>query len=319
MKSTIQWAIACALVGASACGGGGSSGSSGNQNGQAAGGEQHQDTQQSPAQTTTNSSDSANSGAASSAPPAEASPAAPPAVSVVASDPTPIPDNLHPRVQIVAPRDGALVRTNRVEVHLAVTDWPAPQDGRHIHLILDNEPYRRVDDPSRPVVLENLAEGTHVLRAFPGWHTHESVKRDGAFAMAVFHVGNRTDAVHLDPHAPLLTYSRPKGDYNGDDAAHILLDFYVRNVPNNQLAANGYRVRYTIDNGTPAELASWVPYTISNLSDGAHTIALDLIGADGQPVAGPFNHTERTIHVNHAAATTNEHSSMAPASGAPSH
>ena len=70
--------------------------------------------------------------------------------------------------------------------------------------------------------------------------------------MVVFHVGNRTDTLHFDPHAPLLTYSRPKGDYNGADADHILLDFYLANIPGNQLSATGNRVRYSID-GTQGE------------------------------------------------------------------
>ncbi len=234
---------------------------------------------------------------AASGSPAPVTPAVP--VSVVAGTSTPIPEGLHPRVQIVAPRDGSLSRTNRVEVRLRVTDWPAPQDMRHIHLIVDNDPYIRVDDPSQPRALENLSEGTHVLRAFPGWSTHESVKTEGAFAMVVFHVGNRTDALHLDPHAPLLTYSRPKGEYNGAEADHVLLDFYIANIPGNQLSATGHRVRYAIDGGTPGEITSWVPHFIDHLADGEHHVTLDLLGPNGQPAPGPFNHTERVIRVNH--------------------
>jgi hypothetical protein len=226
-------------------------------------------------------------------------------------------------VQITAPRDGSLSRTNRVEVRLRVTDWPAPQDGRHVHLIVDNEPYRRIDDPSRPVVLENLAEGVHVLRAFPGWHTHESVRTAGAFAVTTFFVGNRNDTVHFDAHTPFITYSRPKGDYNGAEAEHILLDFYITNVPNNQLAADGFRVRYDIDGSTHGEITSWVPHFIDNLPDGEHHIVLDLLGADGQPVAGAFNHTDRVIHVNRSApppsAAPAASGSPAPASAAPAH
>ena len=43
-----------------------------------------------------------------------------------------------------------------------------------------------------------------MLRAFPGWATHESVKRDGAFALMVFHVGRRTENFAFDRRAPLL-------------------------------------------------------------------------------------------------------------------
>jgi hypothetical protein len=237
------------------------------------------------------------------------------AVTVTPATPTPLPPNAHPRVQITAPRDNATVRTDRLEVRLRVTDWPAPEDGRHVHLILDNEPYRRVDDPSRPVALEHLAEGTHVLRAFPGWSTHESVKIPGAFAMAVFHVGRATTGNGFNRSAPLLTYSRPKGDYNGTDADSILLDFYLTNIPNEQLSPTGYRVRYAIDNSATGELTSWAPYHIDHLGDGAHTVTLELLGPDGQPVVGPFNRTERTINVNHAAPAGGEHSAHGAAAG----
>lgn len=235
-----------------------------------------------------------------SAAPEPPAPPPPPPVRVVVGESTPIPAGANPRVAFASPRDGSTVRTNRVELRLRVTDWPAPQEMRHVHLILDNEPYRRIDDPSRPVVLENLAQGTHVVRAFPGWGSHESVKRDGAFAMMVFHVGRADPAAAIDRRAPMLTYSRPKGDYNGAEANRILLDFYVSNVPGNALSATGHRVRYSIDGSTTGEATSWVPHFIENLPDGAHTITLDLLGPDGQPVAGRFNHTERTINVSHA-------------------
>ena len=229
------------------------------------------------------------------------------AIAVVAGTATPVPANLHPTVRITAPRDNTVVRTNRVEVRLAVTDWPAPQDGRHVHLILDNMPYQRIDDPSRPIPLENLTEGTHVLRAFPGWSTHESVKMPGAFAIAVFHIGRRSEPFDFNRTAPLLTYSRPKGDYNGQAGDHILLDFYVSNIPGNALSATGHRVRYTINGNTTGEITSWVPHFIDHLPDGARTITLDLLGPDGQPVPGMYNHTERTINVNRAAPSADEH------------
>lgn len=245
-------------------------------------------------------------------------PPTPPPVTVVAGTNTPLPEGAHPRVSIVAPRDNQVIRGNRVEVRLRVSDWPAPQEGRHVHVIVDNEPYIRVDDPSRPVVLENLSEGTHVLRVFPGRANHESVKDPGAFALAVFHVGRRTPGFDFNRTAPLLTYSRPKGEYRGEEAARILLDFFISNVPNNQLAPNGYRVRYVIRQGSTeearGELTQWVPYWIENLPDGEHTIVLELLGPDGQPVPGMFNRTERTITVNRAAAAE-AHGHMPPAQG----
>ena len=210
-----------------------------------------------------------------------------------------------PRVAIRAPANNSTVRENRVEVRLDVLHWrdvANASDMRHIHLVLDNEAYRRVDDPSRPVVLENLSEGTHVLRAFPGWETHETVKEAGAFAVAVFHVGRATPTLGFNPRAPLLTYSRPKGEVNGAAAERVLLDFYLTNIAPNELGDSAIRVRPTVDGTALPDLAAWVPYYITNLPDGPHTIGLQLIGRDGNPLAGPFNRAEQRITVSRAPA-----------------
>lgn len=233
-------------------------------------------------------------------------PAAPPAmgpITITAGERRAVPAPT-PRVAIRAPANNSTTRENRVEVRLAVQNWRNVADAndmRHIHLVLDNEPYRRIDDPSRPVVLENLSEGTHVLRAFPGWETHETVKEAGAFAVTVFHVGRATANFGFNPRGPLLTYSRPKGEINGPGADRILLDFYLTNIAPNDLGESGFRVRPTIDGAALPDLTAWVPYYITNLPDGAHTIGLQLIGRDGNPVPGPFNRAENRITVSRAA------------------
>ncbi len=238
-------------------------------------------------------------------------PPPPPPVSITAGTRRVVPAPT-PRVRIVFPANGATVREDHVEVRLAVEHWRNVADAadhRHIHLILDDNPYIRVDDPTHcgdVCNLQHLSEGTHVLRAFPGWDTHESVKTEGAFAMVVFHVGHTTD-IHFNPHAPLLTYSRPKGDYTGPDADNILLDWYLTNIPEHDIGEHGFRVRPTIDGTALPELTSWVPYTIHNLQDGDHTIVLDLLDREGHPVPGPFNHAERHIGVHHNAPATDPH------------
>ncbi len=231
-------------------------------------------------------------------------PPAPEPVRITAGERRAVPAPL-PRVTITAPRNGVTVREDRVEVRLAITNWrdvANAGDHRHIHLVLDDEPYRRVDDPRQPVVLEHLSPGTHVLRAFPGWETHETVKEPGAFAVAVFHVGRAAQNFAFNPRSPLLTYSRPKGEVNGSEANRILLDFYLSNIPANGMGAQGFRVRPSIDGHAMDDLTAWVPYYIENLPDGPHTIGLQLIGRDGAPVAGPFNTTEHRITVNRSAA-----------------
>lgn len=207
-----------------------------------------------------------------------------------------------PRLSISRPTNGQTIRRGDVSLSLSLSSWTlAPDPGRHVHVIVDDEPYIAVRDVSSPInlnqlVQENLghelAEGTHVVRVFPSRGHHESVKTEGAFAMVMFHYRSATEGFELDAAAPLLTYSRPKGcSVSGE---RLLLDFYVSNA---QLSADGYRVHYSIDDAIEGDIASWVPHWIEGLPNMSHTIELTLIGADGEPVPGPFNNTRRTVRV----------------------
>jgi hypothetical protein len=101
----------------------------------------------------------------------------------------------------------------------------------------------------------------------------------------------------VDPKRPLLTYSRPKGEYKGEDAASIMFDFWLMNA---KLKDEGgaYRVRYTIDKEQPGFIDKWAPIWVSGFSEGKHTIVFELIGADGRPIDnGGYNSTVREITV----------------------
>ncbi|HEX7476266.1 MAG TPA: hypothetical protein VF331_00525 [Polyangiales bacterium] len=233
-------------------------------------------------------------------PPApEAPPPAPP-VQVVAADNTPL-EGAVPSVRLRAPRDGQVFKTDKIEVQLEVKNWALSPDGSHVHLIVDNEPYIAIRDVSKPIDLvalvqkelhHELAEGTHVLRVFPGRGHHESVKEPGAFDVKVFHFKKKSADFKFDAKAPLLTYSRPKGCV--DLGQRMLVDFYVSNA---KLSATEDRVHYTIDGTLSGDIVAWTPHYVENLSAGEHQLRLQLVNAAGQPVAGPFNDVTRTVKV----------------------
>jgi hypothetical protein len=235
--------------------------------------------------------------AAQPAPPPEP-PAAP--VQVVAAESTPI-EGAMPTFKIRTPREGQLIKTETVEVKFDLKNWALSPDGNHVHLIVDNEPYIAIRDAQKPIELralvqkeraQDLTEGTHVLRMFPSRPHHESVKDAGAFDVKVFHFKKKSEGFSFDPKAPLLTYSRPKGC--SVLGSRVLLDFYVSGT---QLSAAGHRVRVTIDDATTTDIVSWTPHYIENLPEGEHRLRLQLLDAQGQPVAGLFNDTTKTIQV----------------------
>jgi hypothetical protein len=205
--------------------------------------------------------------------------------------------------------------------------------GNHIHVILDNQPYEAYYNLDQEFELRNVADGEHTLRVFPSRPWHESYKNEGAFQMAKFTVKNggadntkpattnsgqqmsnansnanaaatpegkdmqQSTAGPVDATKPLLTYSRPKGEYKGADADAIMIDFWLSNA---KLTGDGgdYRVRYTVDNGEPKFIDKWEPIWLSGWTAGKHTVKLELVDKNGNPVDnGGYNSTTREITV----------------------
>lgn len=101
----------------------------------------------------------------------------------------------------------------------------------------------------------------------------------------------------VDPTKPLLTYSRPKGEYKDADADPIMIDFWLLN---GKLQGDGgqYRVRYSIDGGEAKFLDKWEPIWLSGWINGKHQVKLELVDKDGNPVDnGGYNSTTREIDV----------------------
>ena len=159
--------------------------------------------------------------------------------------------------------------------------------GQHIHFILNNQPYSAHYEAS---FKKEIPEGTHHLVAFLSRSYHESVKNDSSVVVKKLVVDSNDDN-NLDMSTPTLIYSRPKGEYSGEGAKRILLDFFVLNT---ELSETGNKVEATI-NGEKFTLTKWQPYVIEGLSLGEVTIQLKLVDKDGNLIPGPFNSVERSV------------------------
>jgi hypothetical protein len=211
---------------------------------------------------------------------------------------------------------------------------PATETGNHIHVILDNEPYEAYYELNQPFELSNVPEGKHTLRVFASRPWHESYKNEGAFQMVNFTVKGGGDASkptttnsgqtmannnsvpspspgstregkdmraskggEVDRALPLLTYSRPKGEYEAAEADPIMIDFWLTNA---KLKGDGgeYRVRYIVDDDDPRFIDKWEAVWLSGWLAGAHTVRLELLDKNDMPVAnGTFNTTTREMTV----------------------
>ncbi|MDQ3320914.1 MAG: hypothetical protein M3525_00440 [Acidobacteriota bacterium] len=201
--------------------------------------------------------------------------------------------------------------------------------GNHIHVILDNQPYEAYYNLNSEFELRNVADGEHTLRFFPSRPWHESYKNEGAFQMVKFTVKNgaantnqptttnsgntmananssaapegkdmaNSTAGAVDKTKPLLTYSRPKGEYKGADADAIMIDFWLSNA---KLVGDGgeYLIRYSVDGGEPKMIEKWQPIWLSGWTNGKHSVKVELVDKNGNLVDnGGYNSTTREITI----------------------
>ncbi len=201
--------------------------------------------------------------------------------------------------------------------------------GNHIHVILDNQPYEAYYNLDQEFELKNVSDGEHTLRVFPSRPWHESYKAAGAFQMVKFTVKNggadttkpattnsnqtmsnantsttpegkemkESTAGAIDAGKPLLTYSRPKGEYKGADAEAIMVDFWLSNA---KLVGDGgeYRVKYSVDGGEAKFIDKWSPIWLKGWMEGKHSVKLELVDKEGKLVDnGGYNSTTREITV----------------------
>lgn len=219
----------------------------------------------------------------------------------------------------------------------------ATKMGNHIHVILDNQPYEAYYNiDGAPFELRNVSSGEHTLRVFASRPWHEGYKNKGSFQIVKFNVRNpdadsnqpvttnsgqqmsnvssntsptpegksfepsQARAVSVDDAKPLLTYSRPKGEYKGADADAIMIDFWLTNATlvgddppfHREGHSPLYRVRYSVDGGEPKFIDKWQPIWLSGWTSGKHSIKLELVDESGNVFDnGGYNSTTREITV----------------------
>ena len=238
-------------------------------------------------------------------------------------DPKPL-----PTAKITAPtNDQALdaAKAKDFAVKLDVKNWTTAEGDQHVHLILDDHPYKPIYDHKKPVPISELlpagaelTPGFHVLTAFPSRKTHESVKGKGAASQVVFWVGKKGKTT-FDAKKPHLIYSRPKGANLGPMGAELMVDFYLTNT----MLDKGEKVRCTIRGTKLAtafvfEFTKWAPKVVKNLQAGDYEVQLDLLDKNGSSFEGPLVGTTRVgVKVDPAGKMDGMHAMPMP-SAAPS-
>lgn len=168
------------------------------------------------------------------------------------------------------------------------------KEGQHIHFILDNTPYVALYEPKHTFKVAKNSE--HTLLSFLSRSYHLSVKEPNAYKVVKFKIDAEGKVQQLDaPKEPMLFYSRPKGDYVGDDAKNILLDFYLVNV---DLAKDSLQVVAEINGNQKVNINQWQPYLMTGLPMGKNNIKLSLVKQDGSSLpASTFTSVTREFRL----------------------
>jgi hypothetical protein len=242
----------------------------------------------------------------------------PPAVSLALGEASADPTGALPTSKFMAPTNEQVIPQDKASefiIKIDVKNWQTAVGSSHVHLILDNKPYKALFNLKDVVKLgelagtEPLAEGHHILVAFPSRANHESVKTKGALAAVEFYVGKKK-AGETSTKKPMLVFSRPKGEYKGDNANHVLVDFQLQNAA---LAEGKEHVTLQVTGpGIDKELTAKAtkfgpPFFLDHLQDGSYNLKLELKDKDGKVLPGAWNSTSRTITINRSAATDNPH------------
>ncbi len=201
-------------------------------------------------------------------------------------------DRRVPRVKILDPQPNETLPEQSATVRFRVDDLTTFKDsalgmGPHLHVFLDDQPYKAVYDFKQPLTLTDLAPGTHTLRAFASRPWHESFKNPEAYDQVSFNILAPSRNNQIDPKLPLLTYSRPEGEYGGEP---ILLDYYLTQ------ASRDTTVKVTV-NGESFTTQNWEPIYLKGFKEGQNLIKLELLNGKGQPIQNAFSETLRVIHL----------------------
>ncbi len=162
--------------------------------------------------------------------------------------------------------------------------------GQHIQPFITSIPGTPKNTPTFGIRLPN----THVMvGGVLVQSDHFSVKDRRAGAMRRISVsdGTGTDVVTISD--PVVLLNHPKGNYRGQAAENIPLDFFLLNY---ELGDNR-KVEFTL-NGETTLLNTWQNYYITGLEPGTHRVSVKLVDAAGNlitPAALAFVERDFTV------------------------
>ncbi|EAQ68588.1 putative conserved secreted protein [Synechococcus sp. RS9909] len=208
-------------------------------------------------------------------------------------------DGRRPRLSLVSPPDGAVLREASWTLTLQIEDWPVTADpdlgpGAHIALQIDGEPPQRfshLSDGRIQVTLPALSPGSHRLTAYAATPWGEAVKLPGASLQWRLHQIQALPNTQPGPEDPWLVLVSPSELSQGQP---LLLDWLVWNAPLQNLREGDgrWRLRLTL-NGDSVLLDQQQALWLQTRGRGTQAVQMELLDELGEPITPVFNNQLR--------------------------
>ena len=204
-----------------------------------------------------------------------------------------------PRLELIRPSDGALLKTGEVQVTLRIQDWPLAEDpqlglGAHVALQIDDDPplrFGHAENDRLQITLPGLSPGSHRFTAYAAMPWGEAVKSQGSSLQWRLDLLQQLSGTQPNQDAPWLAMVSPSDLSNGDP---LLIDWLIWNAPLQNLREGDGRWRLRISvNGDSFLVDRQEALWLKASGNGNSSVQMELLDGLGEPITPVFNNQLR--------------------------
>ena len=204
-----------------------------------------------------------------------------------------------PRLELISPSDGSLLKAGNVQLTLRIEDWPLAEDpqlglGAHVALQIDNDPplrFSHAENGRLQITLPGLSPGSHRFTAYAAMPWGEAVKSQGASLQGRLNLLQQLAGTQPDQDAPWLAVVSPSDLDSGDP---LLIDWLIWNAPLQNLREGDGRWRLRISvNGDSFLVDRQEALWLKAAGSGLGSVQMELLDGLGDPITPVFNNQLR--------------------------
>ena len=203
-----------------------------------------------------------------------------------------------PRLTLISPNDGSLLKNRRTSIEIQVEDWPLAEDpqlglGAHVALQIDDQPPLRFSQANKgrlTIDLPDLSPGSHRFSAYAAMPWGEAVKSPGSSLQWRLDLLQELIGTQPNRDAPWLAVVSPAELGRGEP---LLIDWLIWNAPLQNLREGDGRWRLRISvNGDSFLVDRQDALWLKGAGNGG--VQMELLDGMGEPITPVFNNQFRS-------------------------